>query len=422
MRFGEAAGRRSIAGWALYDWASSAFPTVIVTFVFAAYFTQAVAENPEVGTAQWGAAMSLSVLLVAVLSPLLGAIADRGGRRKPWILVCTLVSAAASAGLWVVAPGAAHLMTALVLVAVANAAFEFGQVFYNAMLPEVASPERIGRVSGWAWSLGYAGGLACLALTLVAFVQPEPALFGLDREAAEHVRITGPLVAVWFLVFAVPLFVFTPDRPSSGLGPRVAAAAGLRQLIETLRRLPRYRNIARFLIARMLYTDGLNTLFTFGGIYAAGTFGMSVEEILIFGIILNVASGLGALGFAWVDDWIGAKRTVIIAVSALTLFSGAILLIEDKLMFYVLGCLIGSMLGPAQAASRSFMARLAPAELRTEMFGLYALAGKATAFIGPALVGWVTLWAHSQRVGMATILLFFVAGLILLIPVREHPD
>jgi UMF1 family MFS transporter len=366
--------------------------------------------------------MSLSVLLVAVLSPLLGAIADRGGPRKPWILVCTLVSAAASAGLWVVAPGAAHLMTALVLVAVANAAFEFGQVFYNAMLPEVAGPERVGRVSGWAWSLGYAGGLACLALTLVAFVQPEPALFGLDREAAEHVRITGPLVAVWFLVFAVPLFVLTPDRPSSGLGPRAAVAAGLRQLIETLRQLSRYRNITRFLIARMLYTDGLNTLFTFGGIYAAGTFGMSVEEILIFGIILNVASGLGALGFAWVDDWIGAKPTVIIAVSTLTLFSGAILLIEDKILFYVLGCLIGSMLGPAQAASRSLMARLAPAELRTEMFGLYALSGKATAFIGPALVGWVTLWAHSQRVGMATILLFFVAGLALLIPVRERPD
>jgi UMF1 family MFS transporter len=388
-------GRRAIAGWAFYDWASSAFPTVIVTFVFAAYFTQAVAENPEVGTAQWGAAMSLSVLLVAVLSPLLGAIADRGGPRKPWILVCTLVSAAASAGLWVVAPGAAHLMTALVLVAVANAAFEFGQVFYNAMLPEVAGPERVGRVSGWAWSLGYAGGLACLALTLVAFVQPEPALFGLDREAAEHVRITGPLVAVWFLVFAVPLFVLTPDRPSSGLGPRAAVAAGLRQLIETLRQLSRYRNITRFLIARMLYTDGLNTL---------------------------LASGLGALGFAWVDDWIGAKPTVIIAVSTLTLFSGAILLIEDKILFYVLGCLIGSMLGPAQAASRSLMARLAPAELRTEMFGLYALSGKATAFIGPALVGWVTLWAHSQRVGMATILLFFVAGLALLIPVRERPD
>jgi UMF1 family MFS transporter len=219
----------------------------------------------------------------------------------------------------------------------------------------------------------------------------------------------------------VPLFVLTPDRPSSGLGPKAAVAAGLRQLLESLRRLSRYRNIARFLIARMLYTDGLNTLFTFGGIYAAGTFAMSVEEILIFGIILNVASGLGALGFAWVDDWIGPKRTVIIAVSALTLFSGAILLIEDKFLFYVLGCLIGSMLGPAQAASRSLMARLAPAELRTEMFGLYALAGKATAFMGPALVGWVTLWFDSQRAGMATILAFFLIGLLLLLKVRPPP-
>lgn len=410
---------RAVFAWCLYDWASSAFPTVIITFVFAAYFTSAVAESPEAGTALWGTAMSLSALAVALLSPVLGAVADRGGRRKPWILAFTLVCVAASAALWVVAPDSSYLLAALALVALANAGFEISQVFYNAMLPEIARPGHIGRVSGWAWGLGYVGGLACLAVSLVAFVQPDPALFGLDRDAAEHVRVTAFLVAAWYLVFALPLFALMPDRPASGLAPAAAVAQGLRQLRGTLSQLSRHRNIARFLLARMIYTDGLNTLFAFGGIYAAGSFGMSFEEILIFGILLNAAAGLGAVGFAWVDDWIGAKRTAMIAVGALTLFTSVILLVDDKLWFYILGCLIGSMIGPAQSASRSLMARLAPAELRTEMFGLYALSGKATAFIGPALVGWLTLWAGSQRVGMSAIIVFFALGLVLLAPVRE---
>jgi UMF1 family MFS transporter len=169
----------------------------------------------------------------------------------------------------------------------------------------------------------------------------------------------------------------------------------------------------------MLYTDGLNTLFVFGGIYAAGSFGMDTEEILIFAILLNVTAGLGATAFGWIDDWIGAKRTILIAVAALTLFGGLILLVESKTWFYVLGAAIGVFAGPAQSASRSLMARLAPAGLRTEMFGLYALSGKATAFVGPALVGWLTVWAGSQRIGMATILAFFVVGWLLLLPLRE---
>ena len=171
----------------------------------------------------------------------------------------------------------------------------------------------------------------------------------------------------------------------------------------------------------MLYIDGLNTLFAFGGIYAAGTFGMDFQEILVFGIILNVTAGLGAAGFAWVDDWLGSKPTIMIAVAALTLLGAATLLVETKLWFMILGAGLGIFIGPAQAASRTLMARLAPAELRTEMFGLYALSGKATAFLGPATVGWVTLWFDSQRAGMATILLFFLAGLALLAPLKE-PD
>lgn len=418
----EGADRRGIIAWCLYDWANSAFPTVIVTFVFAAYVTNVIAETPEIGTGQWGLAMGLSGLVIALLSPVLGAIADQNGRRKPWIAVLSLICVAVGGLLWTVEPTAGALFWALLLVAAANVSFEIATVFYNAMLPEVAPRGKMGRISGWAWGAGYAGGLACLAACLVLFVQPEVPLFGLDKEAYEHVRATGPFVGLWFLIFALPMFLLTPDRPGSGKPTGESVRAGLKTLWETLRKLPRYGSILRFLIARMFYTDGLNTLFAFGGIYAAGSFGMSFDEILIFGILLNVTAGLGAVGFAWIDDWLGPKRTVLISVACLIVLGAAILLVESKLWFYVLGCAIGIFIGPAQSASRTLMARLAPAEVRTEMFGLYALSGKVTAWMGPILVGFVTVQADSQRWGMATILVLFIAGALLLLPLREPPQ
>lgn len=418
----EGADRRGIIAWCLYDWANSAFPTVIVTFVFAAYVTNVIAETPEIGTYQWGLAMGLSGLVIALLSPVLGAIADQNGRRKPWIAILSLLCVAVGGLLWTVEPTAGALVWALLLVAAANVSFEIGTVFYNAMLPEVAPRGKMGRISGWAWGAGYAGGLACLAACLLLFVQPEVPLFGLDKDTYEHVRATGPFVGLWFLIFALPLFLFTPDRPGSGKPTGESVRTGLKTLWETLRKLPRYGSILRFLIARMFYTDGLNTLFTFGGIYAAGSFGMSFDEILIFGILLNVTAGLGAVSFAWIDDWLGPKRTVLISVACLILLGTAILLVESKLWFYVLGCAIGIFIGPAQSASRTLMARLAPAEVRTEMFGLYALSGKVTAWMGPILVGFVTVETDSQRWGMATILALFIVGALLLLPLREPPQ
>lgn len=412
------ASRRAIAAWCLYDWGNSAFPTVIGTFLFSAYFAEAVAPTSEIGTALWGQATALTGLAVALVSPVLGAIADQGGRRKPWLAVLSAVSVVATALMWFVTPEPSAILLALVLYGIASFGFELAVVFYNAMLPDLAPPHRLGRVSGWGWGLGYFGGLACLALGL-AFVQPDPAPFGLDKATAEHVRIAAPVVALWFALFALPLFAVVPDRPHAKLPIGVAVLSGLAVLRATLRQLPRHRNVLRFLIAKMIYVDGLNTLFAFGGIYAAGTIGMALDEVLLFGVLLNVASGIGAFAFAWVDDWIGAKPTIVIALVALIFFGTGVLLVEDKTWFYVLAMGIGAFLGPTQAASRSLMARLAPRELMTEFFGLYALAGKATAFVGPALLGWVTLLADSQRAGMATILPFFAVGLWLLIGVRD---
>ncbi len=411
--------RRGLIAWCFYDWANSAFPTVVVTFIFAAYFTTTLAETPEAGTGLWGLTMALSGLAVALLAPVLGALADQGGRRKPWIGGFTVVAVLCTAGLWWVEPDPSFALLALVLVGLGTTAFELGQVFYNAMLPEVAGARRLGRISGWAWGLGYAGGLVCLALCLVLFVQPEAPIFGLDKDAFEQVRITGPFVALWFAVFALPLFLFTSDGRGSSVPAAQALRQGLTSLLATLRGLPRHGQLGRFLLARMIYTDGLNTLFAFGGIYAAGTFGMSFEEILIFGIQLNVAAGLGAAGFGWIDDRLGAKPTIMLALVGLTVAATSILLVDSQTWFIVLGCGIGLFIGPAQAASRSLMARLAPAELRGELFGLYALSGKATAFIGPALVSGVTVWADSQRIGMATIPVFFLVGMVLLWPLKD---
>lgn len=323
-----------------------------------------------------------------------------------------------AATLWSIEADSSFALRALVLVGLANFAFEMGMVFYNAMLADISPDEQIGRWSGWGWGLGYYGGLSCLVFLLFGFIQTETPLFGLDITSLEHVRASGPLVGVWLIVFALPLFLWTPDKPSS-IKLAIATSRGLTTLLQTFRNLRQYQMVVRFLIARMIYTDGLNTLFAFGGIYAAGTFGFdSTAELIYFGIAINVTAGLGAVAFAWIDDLIGPKLVIIISVSALTLLAGSLLVIESKEMFWVIGTALGIFVGPAQSASRSMMARMAPKEIRTEMFGLYALSGKATAFMGPALLAVMTTAFDSQRAGMASILIFFVVGLVLLLRVK----
>ncbi len=412
-------GRRGIGAWCLFDWANSAYPTLIVTFVFATYFTDAVAADPVTGTSQWGWMMSASGVALALLAPVFGAIADYGGRRKPWIAAFTAVAVVTGTALWWIEADPLFVVPALLLVALGNTAFEFGQVFYNAMLPDLVAEGWLGRISGWAWGLGYAGGLVSLGLCLVLFIQPDPSPFGLDRAAFEHVRIIGPFIALWYAVFCLPMFLLTPDRPSSGVSLAAAVRGGLGSLRDTFLRLGRYRVVARFLLARLLYIDGLNTLFVFGGIYAKETLQMTTAEVLLFAIYLNIAAGIGAALFGWVDELLGAKQTILISVAALTAFGAAILLVDDKVWFYVIGCAIGIFIGPTQSASRSMMARLAPPELRTEFFGLFAFSGKVTAFLGPALVALVTDLTQNQRFGMSTILVFFVAGLIVLWPLAD---
>lgn len=396
----------AVIAWYAYDWANSAFPSVILTFVFAAYYSQAVAADPVLGAASWGHALSLAGLGVALLAPLSGAYADRSGHRKPWLGALSLVTVLATAALWTIEPRRDFMIPALVLVAVANIAFELSASLYNSLLPGLAPRDRIGLISGVGWGIGYGGGLVCLIVSLFALVQASPPPFGLDRGAAEHVRATTLLAAGWFALFALPLFFLVPDR-GPGTPERIG---GWKRLLEVLRRVRREPVLLRFLIANMIYMDGLNTLFAFGGIYAAGTFGMPIEEVLMFGIGLNVTAGLGAVAFAWLDDRIGARRVILISLVGLVALGVAILLVRDKSVFWGLGLTIGIFFGPLQSASRTMMARLVPPEHAAACFGLFAFSGKATAFVGPAVLSAATLFFESQRAGMASIMLFFALG------------
>jgi UMF1 family MFS transporter len=258
-----------------------------------------------------------------------------------------------------------------------------------------------------------------LAVALLVFIRPETAPFGLDRGEAEQVRILGPLAAVWFAVFAWPLFLFTPDRPAQAGGLRGALRVGLQQMRALLPELRERPEVMRFLLAHMLYADGLATLFAFGGIYAAGTFGMTLSEVIAFGVLLNITAGLGAFAFGWVDDWIGSRRTVILTLAGLIIAAVAAVLAESQIVLWFAGATIGLFVGPVQAASRSLMARLSPNERQTEFFGLFALSGRATTFAGPALVAVITDATRSQRLGLVTVVVFCLAGLGLLVAVPE---
>lgn len=408
------------ASWALYDWANSPFTTLIITFVFSAYFARGVVGDEVHGQSLWGYTAAISGIVIAVFSPIFGSIADAGGPRKPWLFVFTVVCVGGSYMLWYVEPDPAFIVRAMVSVIIANIAFEFGIVFNNAMLPDIVSEERIGRWSGWAWGIGYFGGLAALVLALYGFVQTDTPLFGIGKEHAANIRVVGPIVAIWFVLFVWPMFAFTPDRVRSPMTVGKKIGHGLRTLAGTLSKVRHYRNIALFLIARMIYADGLATVFVVGGVYAAGAFHMDIAQVIIFGILLNVTAGIGAFGFAWVDDWIGSKPTIVISLIGLIATALVAILARDVTWFWIAGAALGIFVGPAQAASRTMLARMAPAELSTEFFGLYALTGKATAFMGPLAVGYFTDAFASQRVGLTVVLVFFIVGLLLLLPVKEE--
>ncbi|MFZ5775744.1 MAG: MFS transporter [Thermodesulfobacteriota bacterium] len=409
--------RKRIAAWCLYDWANSAFTTLVVTFVYSTYFSQALAPDVINGTILWSRAVGTSALLVALLSPVLGHIADCAGRRCRALAVATISCVAATALLALVSPAqAGAIPLALGLFILANTAYELGYVFYNAFLPDLAPRGRIGAISGYGWGAGYLGGIACLLLALAVLVREDP-LWGIATEAGFNIRATNLLVAVWFLLFSLPLLGLCRDRPDPSF--RFSGAAFAATLRHTWRDLADYPELRRFLLAHLVYNDGLVTIFAFGGIYAAGTFGMSMHEVLVFGVALNVVAGIGSFLFGHLDDSLGGRRAILLSLVGLILAVVMAAVAGSRAWFWLAGLAIGLFVGPNQSASRSLLGRFAPSGQQAEFYGFFSLSGKLTSFAGPLLLGAVTGFTGSQRVGVATLLLFFIVGGLLLWGVDE---
>lgn len=438
------ASRRGLWGWMFFDWAAQPFFTVVTTFIFGPYVVSRLASDPAAGQSAWAFGIAAAGLFIAVMSPILGSIADQSGPRKPWIAGFALLKVLMLLTLWFAAPGSS-LVWVIGAFAIASIAAEFSIVFNDSMLPRIATAEQTGRVSNTAWGLGYAGGLAVLAFT-IAFLAASPEtgrtligiepLFGLDPTVGEDARITGPVAALWYVIFVLPMFLFTPDtqRHRAGLGG--AVRGGLAELKSTWNEVRNQPGILKFLIARMIYQDGINALIALGGAYAASLFLWPVMEIGIFGIILNLTAIPGCLLAARLDKTLGSKQLVIGSVFLLivatlgivstqpgsTLFGMVALPTDDTgglfgtaaektYIFY--GLLIGLTFGPVQASSRAWMARSVPEEEAGRWFGFYALSGRATSFLAPLLVGIVTAASGSAALGMAVILIFLVIGFVI---------
>ena len=476
--------RRAIWSWMMFDWATQPFNTLILTFVFGPYFTSVALTNESAAAfldavglgflfdptnaegdagpqAVWGLIAGVTGMFTALAAPVLGAMADATGPRKPWIAAFSVLAIVGSIGLWALTPGAetdAILLVALCF-ALAYFGFEFATVFNNAMMPDLVPRAQLGRLSGNAWALGYVGGLVSLVIVL-GFLSTQPGegrtllglepLFGLDPEAGEGNRATGPLTGLWYALFVLPLFVFVPDAPKRA-AVKGAVADGLRRLRTTLRTLPRQRSLFAYLGSSMFYRDALNGLYTFGGIYAAGILGWSIILLGVFGIITALVGAIGAWIGGKLDARFGPKPVVAACVVALLLVTlvitatdrSSVLLLPvgdvvpsievtlpllgplgtPDLVFLACGMVIGAAGGSLQAASRTLLVDQAHPDRMTEAFGLYALSGKATSFLAPVMVGLLTALFASQRAGMLALAVLFLAGLALLPLVRQRdPD
>lgn len=434
-----------IWGWMFFDWAAQPFFTVVTTFIFGPYFVSRMASDPNTGQAVWGYGIAAAGLVIAVLSPILGSIADQTGPRKPWIAFFAAIKITSLGLLWFAAPGS-NLFLVVALFSLASVAAEFSTVFNDSMMPRLVPKSEIGRISNIAWGLGYLGGMIALIFVVTCMAgSPETGktiigldpLFGLDPKLGEDARATGPLSAGWYFLFILPMFFFTPDAIKGiPIGP--AVREGLSELKSTLVEVRQRGGIFRFLVARMIYQDGVNALLALGGTFAAAMFNWSITEIGMFGIILNVVAILGCWVAARLDTALGSKVVVMIALVMLsiatigvvstgpgftllgliqlsTVDSGGLFGTAAEKAYIMYGLLIGLAFGPVQASSRSYMARSVTAAESGRYFGIYALAGRATSFLAPFLVATITAVSDSARLGMAVIILFLAIGMAILI-------
>lgn len=394
---------KEVLAWSLYDFANQPFTTIVVSFIYSAFFVEVIAPDTQAGTALWANAIAITAICVSILSPILGAIADNSGYRRFFLLSFTLICSVFTILLYF--PQEGDVMLALSIFIIANISFEMGSVFCNSYLPDLSNNNNSGKISGFAWGIGFIGGLLALLISFALF--PE-----LDDV---NIRMINILVGLWFLFFSIPTFIFIKDRRKHKLTKKNIFNS-LLTVQKTFRSVSKYRQITQFLIARLFFNDGLITIFALGGVYAVGTINFTFEEVILLGIVLNLCAGIGSFIFGYLEDKIGFKKVINITLIGLIISTFIGYIAPDtnspKEFFWASGVIIGLMIGPNQSCSRSLMSKLIPSNKENEFFGFFALTGKATSFLGPLMFGVVTSY-YSQQMALWVVIILFIVGFLL---------
>ena len=407
---------KKIFNFALYDFANSAFTTIIITFIFATYFATQIAPNPVLGQSYWGWTIGITGFLVALIGPIIGSFADKKNRIVFFIRCFSLLCILFTSLLWFSKPSQSYLLYTLVIVGIANLFYELSLIFYNSLLKDISTDKNLGKSSGFAFALGYIGGIAILLITIKLFIDNDSLPFGLVKEESQNIRAVALLVSIWFLVFATPFLFFVIKETKKKITKNISSNfKDLKKLVWK----GKFSVLGKFLIARMLYADGLNAIIVMGGIFAVGVFNLEIKELLKLSILMNITAFIGALIGGIINDRYGSKIVIIFSLVGLIFSSIAILFVYSKSTFFFLAAINGLFIGPVQSASRVVITSLLNKGNQGKGFGLFATSGKLTSFLGPLLVSTITFLTDSQRIGFSAAIILLLIGLIILLNIKK---
>ena len=407
---------KKILNFALYDFANSAFTTIIITFIFSTYFAKQIAPNPVLGQSYWGWAIGTTGILVAIIGPILGSYADKKNFTEFFIKLFTIICISLTTLLWFSKPSEKYLLFTLIIVALANFFYELSLIFYNSILKRISKTSDLGKSSGFSFALGYIGGILILIICIKIFIDNDVLPFGLSKENSQNIRATSIVVAVWYLIFSIP-FLFSLKKK---INNKIELSSDNIKKIKDLIWNNGLNNLGKFLIARMLYADGLNAIIVMGGIFAVGVFNLEIKDLLILSILMNVTAFIGAIVGGYANDKFSSKSVIIFSLLGLIISSSIILFVKSQLFFLIFAAINGFFIGPIQSASRVFITKSIDENNQASGFGLFALSGKLTSFIGPLLVSTITYISSSQRIGFSSAIILLLIGLLILLKVKKN--
>ena len=407
---------KKVFNFALYDFANSAFTTIIITFIFATYFAKQIAPNPILGQSYWGWTIGITGLLVALIGPLIGSFADKKNCTEFFIKLFTIICIILTSFLWFAKPSEKYLLYTLLVVASANFFYELSLIFYNSILKRISNSNNLGKSSGFSFALGYIGGILILIICIKVFIDNEVLPFGLSKENSENIRATSIVVALWYLIFSIP-FLFSLKKKIKN---KIERSSNNIKKIKNLFWDKGLNNLGKFLLARMLYADGLNAIIIMGGIFAVGVFNLEIKDLLVLSVLMNITAFIGAIIGGYANDKFSSKSVIIFSLLGLIFSSAIILFIKTKIFFLIFASINGFFIGPIQSASRVFITKSIDKNNQASGFGLFALSGKLTSFIGPLLVSTLTYISNSQRIGFSAAIILLLIGLLVLLKVKKN--